>query len=271
MLRGAARGDRRQSANNTTSPAGILGLGLTGWCETARAGLKAPPLTLAEPATVWSAKVLTAPGTSLQPVESVKAGVCTLAWDAHTRERFLGWVDQRRTDRAEGDTPRAAARSAPVGEVPLKVSRGQRRLVARRLAPVPSKLEREAPDLISSWASTSGYRPVPDRLAGGQSRGREANPPGRAARKEDQDRRLEVDKALSRLLRLRSGYEGDTHYCRWVGPCPGRFAVRALVPLMERCRGAAQDRRFANNTKSRISLVQWRRRWRPHGGRLLRP
>ena len=131
---------------------GLLGLGLTGplpgrdWDETARAGLKEPPLTLAEAATVWAAKVLTAPDTGPQPVESVKAGVCTLSWDAHTRERFLGWVDQRRADRAEGEPSKLRRVPRPaLGGTPPKAPESGHQSVAARSVPVPSKRSSKLP------------------------------------------------------------------------------------------------------------------------------
>ena len=149
---------------------GLLGLGLTGplpgrdWDETARAGLKEPALTLAEAATVWAAKVLTAPGTGPQPVESVKAGVCTLSWDAHTRERFLGWVDQRRADRAEGEPSQAAARSAPgSGRDPPESTRERTPVSSGTLGPSAKQAELEASKLMSSWVDGSSHQLTPDR------------------------------------------------------------------------------------------------------------
>ena len=158
---------------------GLLGLGLTGplpgrdWDETARAGLKEPPLTLAEAATVWAAKVLTAPDTGPQPVESVKAGVCTLSWDAHTRERFLGWVDQRRADRAEGEPSQAAARSAPgSGRDPPESTRERTPVSSGTLGPSAKQAELEASKLMSSWVDGSSHQLTPDRRAGGPPKGK---------------------------------------------------------------------------------------------------
>ena len=216
---------------------GLLGLGLTGplpgrdWDETARAGLKEPPLTLAEAATVWAAKVLTTPGTSLQPVESVKAGVCTLAWDAHTRERFLGWVDQRRADRAEGEPTQAVARSAPgSGRGPPESTRGPTPASGSTLGPSTKQAELEASKLMSSWADSSSHQWTPDRHAGGPPKGKGSKAPkGKGGKRgKSKDKRLAVDKALSRLLRHEAGTR-DIPITADGCPRQGRSEVRAVA------------------------------------------
>ena len=184
---------------------------------------------------------------------SIKAGVCTLAWDAHTRERFLGWVDQRRTDRAEGETPRAAARSAPgSGGGAPESAQGPTPTSGNTLGPSTKQAEREASEL-SSWASSSGYRPVPDRLAGGPPKGKGGKPPkGKGGKKgKSKDRRLEVDKALSRLLRHEAGTRDIPI------TADGWVLVRDALRFEPLSRLGVDEEQLktavANNTKARIS------------------
>ena len=211
-------------------------------------------MTLAEAATVWAAKVLTAPGTGPQPVESVKAGVCTLSWDAHTRERFLGWVDQRRADRAEGEPSQAAARSAPgSGRDPPESTRERTPVSSGTLGPSAKQAELEASKLMSSWVDGSSHQLTPGRRAGGPPKGKGGKgPKGKGGKKgKSKDRRLEVDKALSRLLRHEAGTRDIPITADgWVLV---RDALR-FEPLRDLGVDEEQLRTaVANNNKSRIS------------------
>ena len=202
---------------------------------------------MAEAAIVWAAKVLTPPGTSLQPVESVKAGVAR--WlGTHTHQGTLSRLGRPEED---GETPRAAARSAPgSGRGAPESAQGPTPASGNTLGPSAKQAELEASELMSSWASS---RPVPDRLAGRPPKRKGGKPSkGKGGKKgKSKDRRLEVDKALSRLLRHEAGTRDIPITADgWVLV---RDALR-FEPLYHLGVDEEQLRTaVANNTKARIS------------------